>query len=52
MRIALGGKTRSQDGTPCEIADLVLESNGLRVTHLVVQPPEPAPARLVPADLA
>jgi sporulation protein YlmC with PRC-barrel domain len=52
MRIALGGKVRAQDGTSCEVADLVLESNGLRVTHLVVQPPEPAPARLVPVDLA
>jgi sporulation protein YlmC with PRC-barrel domain len=52
MRIPLGSKARSQDGTACEIADLVLEASGLRVTHLVVQPPEPAPARLVPADLA
>lgn len=52
MRIALGGQARSTDGVSCEIADVVLEANGLRVTHLVVQPPEPAPARLLPVDRA
>lgn len=50
MRLQLGGTVQSADGQPCELADLVLEAKGLRVTHVVVQPPEPAPARLVPVD--
>lgn len=50
MRLQLGGTVRSADGQTCELADLVLEAAALRVTHVVVQPPEPAPARLVPID--
>jgi hypothetical protein len=39
------------DGAPSELADLVLEASGKRVTHLVVEPKHQGAARLVPLEL-
>jgi sporulation protein YlmC with PRC-barrel domain len=52
MRLELGTKIRCSDGGVRELADVVLESGTVRVTHLVVrQPKQPESGRLVPMQL-
>lgn len=53
MRLELGTRVRCTDGVFGELADLVVEPEAKRVTHLVVQPQaRPGKARLVPIELA
>lgn len=52
MRLALGGPVRCVDGPVRELADLVVDAAGKRVTHLVVEPQSHREAaRLVALDL-
>lgn len=54
MRLELGTPVRCTDGTFGELADLVIDPIGKRLTHLVVRPrdQEKQAARLVPIELA
>jgi hypothetical protein len=53
MRLELGKRARCSDGAVRQLADLVLDAGGRRVTHLVVEPKDnPGEARLVPVELA
>ena len=53
MNFALGTTVRCSDGTARELADIVVDAPGRRVTHLVVQPKrQHEEARLVPLELA
>jgi sporulation protein YlmC with PRC-barrel domain len=53
MRLELGTPVRCTDGTYGELADVVIDPIGRRVTHLVVRPShEDGQARLVPVALA
>ena len=53
MRLQLGRPVRCADDAVRELADVVLDSGGRQVTHLVVRPPQrPEAARLVPLRLA
>jgi hypothetical protein len=53
MRLELGERARCSDGAVRELADLVVDAAGRRVTHLVIQPKDdPGDARLVPVELA
>jgi sporulation protein YlmC with PRC-barrel domain len=53
MRLQLGRPVRCADNAVRELADVVLDSGGRRVTHLVVRPHQhPEAARLVPVGLA
>jgi uncharacterized protein YrrD len=52
MRLELGRPVRCADGALRELADVVIDSGGRRVTHLVVRPyKRPEAARLVPLEL-
>jgi len=52
MRLELGRPVRCADNAVRELADVVLDSGGRYVTHLVVRPHErPEAARLVPVRL-
>jgi hypothetical protein len=52
MRLELGRTVRGADDVLGELADVVIDPIGKRVTHLVVQPDQRlGPARLVPVDL-
>jgi hypothetical protein len=53
MNLALGSTVRCSDGPVRELADLVVDANGRRVTHIVVQPKNRhEAARLVALELA
>ena len=53
MKLALGTTVRCSDGAVRELADLVVDGPGRRVTHLVVQPKrQHEEARLVSLELA
>jgi hypothetical protein len=53
MNLALGTTVRCSDGAARELADLVVDGPGRRVTHLVVQPKrQHEEARLVALELA
>jgi sporulation protein YlmC with PRC-barrel domain len=53
MRLQLGRPVRCADDAVRELADVVLDSGGRHVTHLVVRPHQrPDAARLVPVGLA
>jgi hypothetical protein len=53
MNLALGSTVRCSDGAVRELADIVVDAPGRRVTHLVVQPKgRHDEARLVPLELA
>jgi len=53
MRLQLGRPVRCSDNAVRELADVVLDSGGRHVTHLVVRPHQhPEAARLVPVGLA
>jgi uncharacterized protein YrrD len=53
MNLALGSMVRCSDGAVRELADLVVDGQGRRVTHIVVQPKHRhESARLVPLELA
>jgi hypothetical protein len=53
MNLALGSTARCSDGAARELADIVVDGPGRRVTHLVVQPKhQHDEARLVPLELA
>lgn len=53
MRLQLGRPVRCADNAVRELADVVLDSGGRHVTHLVVRPHQhPEGARLVPVGLA
>jgi sporulation protein YlmC with PRC-barrel domain len=53
MRLELGTAVSCSDGKFGELADVVIDPVSRCVTHLVVNPhPGPAPARLVPVELA
>jgi sporulation protein YlmC with PRC-barrel domain len=53
MKLALGTTARCSDGAARELADIVVDAPGRRVTHLVVQPKrQHDEARLVPLELA
>jgi hypothetical protein len=53
MKLALGTTARCSDGAARELADIVVDAPGRRVTHLVVQPKrQHDEARLVPLQLA
>jgi hypothetical protein len=53
MRLALGSTVRCADGPVRELADIVVDAVGRRVTHLVVEPKgHREAARLVSLDLA
>jgi hypothetical protein len=53
MNLALGSTVRCSDGADRELADIVVDAPGRRVTHLVVQPKHHhEEARLVPLELA
>ena len=52
MNLALGSTVRCSDGAVREVADIVVDGPGRRVTHLVVQPKrQHEEARLVPLEL-
>jgi sporulation protein YlmC with PRC-barrel domain len=52
MRLELGGPVDCSDGTFGELADVVIDPQTKRVTHLVVKPQrEPWVERLVPVEL-
>jgi uncharacterized protein YrrD len=52
MNLALGSTVRCSDGAVRELADIVVDGPGRRVTHLVVQPKrQHEEARLVPLEL-
>jgi len=52
MNLALGGTVRCSDGAVRELADVVVDAKGRRVTHVVVQPKHKhEAARLVPLEL-
>lgn len=53
MNLALGRTVRCSDGAVRELADIVVDARGRRVTHLVVEPKRRhEEARLVSLDLA
>jgi uncharacterized protein YrrD len=53
MNLALGSTVRCSDGAVRELADIVVDAPGRRVTHLVVQPKgQHEEARLVSLELA
>ena len=53
MNLALGSTVRCSDGAVRELADIVVDAPGRRVTHLVVQPKrQHDEARLVSLELA
>jgi sporulation protein YlmC with PRC-barrel domain len=53
MRLELGTSVSCSDGKFGELADVVIDPVSRCVTHIVVNPhPGPAPARLVPVELA
>jgi uncharacterized protein YrrD len=53
MNLVLGSTVRCSDGAVRELADLVVDAQGRRVTHIVVQPKHRhEAARLVPLELA
>ena len=53
MNLSLGTTVRCSDGAVRELADIVVDGPGKRVTHLVVQPKrQHEEARLVPLELA
>jgi sporulation protein YlmC with PRC-barrel domain len=53
MRLELGTSVRCTDGDFGKLADIVIDPDSKRVTHLVVDPRHPSGAtRLVPVDLA
>jgi hypothetical protein len=53
MRLELGGPVHCSDGTIGELADVVIDPTGRRVTHLVVAPHHRHRlAQLVPLELA
>jgi sporulation protein YlmC with PRC-barrel domain len=53
MRLQLGRPVRCADDAVLELADVVLDSGGRHVTHLIVRPHQrPEGARLVPVGLA
>jgi uncharacterized protein YrrD len=52
MNLALGSTLRCSDGAVRELADVVVDARGRRVTHVVVQPKHRhEDARLVPLEL-
>lgn len=52
MRLGLGSTVRCADGPARELADIVVDAAGKRVTHVVVEPPgRREAARLVSLDL-
>jgi sporulation protein YlmC with PRC-barrel domain len=51
MRLELGKPARTSDQAVAKLADVVIDAASGRVTHLVVQPGEDQPARLVPIEL-
>lgn len=52
MRLELGKRARCTDGGVRKLVDVVIDSGGTRVTHLVVQPKDnPDAARLVPIEV-
>jgi hypothetical protein len=53
MNLALGSTVHCSDGAARELADIVVDAPGRRVTHVVVQPKrQHEEARLVPLELA
>ena len=47
-----GSTVRCVGGEAGVVADLVTDAESSRVTHLVVEPPQDDPARIVPIELA
>ena len=51
MRLDLGKPVTCSDGRYGELADIVVDPTKKRVTHLVINPDDDEPTRLVPVDL-
>jgi sporulation protein YlmC with PRC-barrel domain len=52
MQLSFGKPVKCQDGSFGELADVVVDPETMRLTHLITSPPGDAEARLIPIELA